>query len=497
MNNDNFNNNNSTDREKKEEGIDTTNSEIIVHIDSSSSSSSSSNSGNNNSSDSGGGINSSNLDLIPITTISNSNSISNIIDPSNSTYQIEQTSMIENDDDPFEHHTYTTTELAVSHQSHFDADDEGYDDNNRGIGDVNRVTTSYSTESIVSATAEDEYDEDEGVHVQEKQRLLFGTSRNPVYATDESSSGDEYLHKTKRIGSIVTKDVVVERTTTVSVSQAAFRKRVRHVLVMDAVLLAMFIPIVYFVYFIPSTYLGDEDSLRFWYYHWQWSKFVLWMLSIIIGFAYVAMITEQRLYPFHCRYARNRDFVQLLVASVLLFIIAASRTLMGPDDLNKHTPLSAFGYNYFFFASFLLGLHYTYLDKIMFLRAVGDKFGTPSLWYTYKLKEICAIVPIILFILSLVVWHCYLIIDEHLWSYYLIAYGGFLTLLIGVALLIRKTHYLHMHHYFIFGSLIPLSAFQTILSVFSQGVITGIMVEGVSRWSMGWLFYRGVRVLPY
>jgi len=403
--------------------------------------------------------------------------------------------MIENDD-PFEH-TYTTTDVAVSHQSHFDADDE-YDNNY--YSNNNRISNSYSTESIVSATAEDEYEED-GVHVQEKQRLLFGTSRKPVYTSStDDSSGGETTTTTKherRVGSIVTQDVIVERTATISVTQAAFRKRLRHVLTMDAVLLLVFLPIVYFVYFIPSTYLGDEESLKFFYYHWQWSKFVLWMVCIIIGFAYVAMITEERLYPFHCRYPRHRDFVQLLVASVFLFIIASSRTLMGPNDLTQHTSLSAFGFNYFFFASYLLGLHYTYLDKNMFLRSVGDKFGTPSLWYTYKVKEIFTIIPIILFIVSLIVWHCYLIIDEGLWSYYLIAYGSFLTLLIGVSLLIRRTHYLHMHHYFIFGSLIPLSAFQTILSVFSQGVITGIMVEGVSRWSMGWIYYRGVRVLPY
>lgn len=46
-----------------------------------------------------------------------------------------------------------------------------------------------------------------------------------------------------------------------------------------------------------------------------------------------------------------------------------------------------------------------------------------------------------------------------------------------------------------FGCMIPLTGFQTILSLISLGAVSGIAVEGVSRWSMGFLWYRGERVL--
>ncbi|EGG20035.1 hypothetical protein DFA_07151 [Cavenderia fasciculata] len=299
--------------------------------------------------------------------------------------------------------------------------------------------------------------------------------------------------------------------------------RLKHILTMDALYLIIFIPVCYFSYYLPSIYLGSSDALVYWDYNFQWSKYILWISSIILGFSYVSLVTEARSYPFHCRYQRHRDFFQLLFAVSLLYLIAPSRTLMGPSDgttiqersgssssqetitpgqpvnHNQKTIYEAFVFNYFsFIIPFVVALHYTYLDHNLFLRSVGDKFGTPSLWKTYTFKEVIVIIPIVLFIISLVVWHVFLIIKDHLWIYYLIAYGLFFGILISVSCAIHKNYYLHLHHYFIFGSLIPFATFNNPLTSISLGLISGITVEGCARWSMGWIWYRapdGVRIL--
>ncbi|KAK5574838.1 hypothetical protein RB653_010092 [Dictyostelium firmibasis] len=302
--------------------------------------------------------------------------------------------------------------------------------------------------------------------------------------------------------------------------------RKNYILMVDALIAIVFAPIVYFTYYIPNTTFSPFESgvsgsnsipkedtnefWKYWYYNIAWSKYALWMICIVCGFAYVSMITEKRSVPFHCRYKRHRDFFQLLFVGTIWFAIGGpSRALLGKNDviiglddhITKNTTHGfsaeeSFFYNYFgFFIPFLLGLHFTYLDRNLFLRSAGDKFGTPSLWRTFKPLEIIALCPIILFILTMAAIHIYLIIEDHLWEYFAIAYGLFFFIMIGVSWLIRSTYYLHIHHYFMFGCMIPLTGFQTILSLISLGAVSGIAVEGVSRWSMGFLWYRGERVL--
>ncbi|EGC33333.1 hypothetical protein DICPUDRAFT_154633 [Dictyostelium purpureum] len=321
---------------------------------------------------------------------------------------------------------------------------------------------------------------------------------------------------------VTIKDDKIITTTTTTITTTTTKKHTKpqgmcydgrrnYILMVDAVVALVFVPIVYFSYYIPNLKMDhNEEVYKYWYYNIPFSKYALWMFCVIGGFAYVSVITEKRSVPFHCRYKRHRDFFQLLFAASLWFAIGGpSRALFGRNDyivglddhITKNTQdgysaAESFFYNYFaFFLSFLLGLHFTYLDRNLFLRSMGDKFGTPMLWKTFKASELMALIPVLLFILAMAALHIYLIIQDKLWEYFAIAYSIFFAVLIGVSLVFRKTHYLHMHHYFIFGSLVPLTGFQTVLSLISLGAVSGIAVEGVSRWSMGWLWYRGSRVL--
>ncbi|EFA84134.1 hypothetical protein PPL_03207 [Heterostelium album PN500] len=365
------------------------------------------------------------------------------------------------------------------------------------LPDIISYEENESSKSNFNNNDNDNYNRDGGIIIEDlvHQRAIPPEELAMLARDEEIDADDEFEEGGYDTASSLS-DLEENIKSIVGGEESSTRNRVIHVLLMDGLFLLTMIPVCYISYLFPSTHLGDEQVYEYWYFNFQWSKYFLWMTSIVLGFAYVAVVTEKRNYPFHCRYKRHRDFVQLLILASLMFIISPSRTLMGPNDLEPHSIHISFVYNYFSFViPYLLGLHYTYLDYNLFLRSVGDKFGTPSLWYTYKPKEIMTIIPIILFIVTLIVWHVYLIIADNLWEYFLIAYSIFFVILIGVSWIVRKTYYLHMHHYFIFGSMIPLSGFQNPLSSFSMGVITGITVEGVSRWSMGWLWYKGVRVL--
>ncbi|EGG14933.1 hypothetical protein DFA_10807 [Cavenderia fasciculata] len=274
------------------------------------------------------------------------------------------------------------------------------------------------------------------------------------------------------------------------------KKKKKNVLLSDLIYLIIFIPICYLCYYLPSFYIESFDYL------FDTSKYVLWISSIIIGYTYVNLVTESRDYPFYCRNKTHRDFIQLLIILTLMYFIAPSKALMGNSNGDSTTTTTTtttanqtFIYNYVtYFIPYFIAIHFTYLDhNLLVLRKAGHKLGTPSLWKTYNFQEIIAIVPMILLVLSLLTWHLYLIAINGLWKYYLIVYGTVLSIVLTINYILAKTHYLHIHHYIIFGSLIPFTAFNNALSSFCLGVATGITVEGVSRWSMAKLWYPGIR----
>ena len=58
---------------------------------------------------------------------------------------------------------------------------------------------------------------------------------------------------------------------------------------------------------------------------------------------------------------------------------------------------------------------------------------------------------IVVFIGALAIYHFYLMAVWGVLQWYLIAFFGLLGLIAGISYSIRRTHYFHLHHYFIFG----------------------------------------------
>jgi len=253
------------------------------------------------------------------------------------------------------------------------------------------------------------------------------------------------------------------------------------------------VPVTYYVYSVPSEVIGKEEWLRWWVSVWPWSKMLMWSVCLVLGHFYVSGITESRKNPFARRGGNYSSYIKFLIAMPFVFFIGPIRTLIGPEDGSQ---TKAFVYNYFgFFLFYLVGLQFTYLDYFVYLRYAGDKFGTPSLWKDYTIGEILLFVPIVLGIVGLIAWHMYLIISHGLIIQYLVFYGVLLLFFLIPTIILRKTHHLHVHHYGIFGSLIPFAAFPTFLSLMCLGILTGIYVEGIGRWGMGGFWGKGVRKL--
>jgi len=76
----------------------------------------------------------------------------------------------------------------------------------------------------------------------------------------------------------------------------------------------------------------------------------------------------------------------------------------------------------------------------------------------------------------------------------LAGYGVFFVLIGIVGFLVRTTHSLHLHHYIIFGLLVPLFGLRNWYSCVLEGICVGVVIEGLDRWCMDPLFEEVCRL---
>lgn len=240
-----------------------------------------------------------------------------------------------------------------------------------------------------------------------------------------------------------------------------------------------------------------------WAQVWPLSTFIIFFLAMVAGFSFVARITEKRANPFKCRSDTYTHVTRLMISVPIVYLLGPIRALYyvssdNDDDDDISSPhhssrLAAISFNILFLFSFFVGIQFTYLDYIMMFRTAGDKFGSPSLWKTYTKRELMLIIPLALGILLVVAFQVYLISVQGL----LVWYGVFYLLvtlgLVVPTVILRKSYYLHLHHYVIFGILIPFFAFPYKISVIFLGLMTGIYVEGIARWGMSGIWYPGAQ----
>lgn len=76
-------------------------------------------------------------------------------------------------------------------------------------------------------------------------------------------------------------------------------------------------------------------------------------------------------------------------------------------------------------------------------------------------------------------------------AWLLFTFFGFEVLLfLGVTIALRKSHFLHMHHYTIAMCLIPFVSLQDGFLTFIGAYCNGVMIEGGSRWGYDPIWIR-------
>jgi hypothetical protein len=193
--------------------------------------------------------------------------------------------------------------------------------------------------------------------------------------------------------------------------------------------LLILIPVVYLVYYIPSTPLDENGWLAKYLQnnYFSWSNLVLWMILLASGFSFVAKITEQRSNMWISRQNNYHEIAKLMVAGPIIFLFGPVFTLAGPTPSHGFTAtwtrhemfgavhddsLFSFLYNYFIYTvMYYIGLQWTHFDNHDFLRDMGDKLSVPSRWKTYKKAELigislvicCIALPLITFNIAVIV----------------------------------------------------------------------------------------------
>lgn len=265
--------------------------------------------------------------------------------------------------------------------------------------------------------------------------------------------------------------------------------------------------------FVPSTAMASpllREVLR--NDRFGWAGVVVWHVLLVMGFIFVAHITEKRPNPLRSRRGHYREVVKLLASGPLLFLLGPVFALAVPESnprsvttdlteqvvgalfqLDPRADAEAFAllYNYLFFVvPFYAGLHITYMDKNLFLRAVGDKLVVPSRWKTYTKKELIALAVLLGFLLFVASCQVILLALDGLLLWYALAYGCVLAAIGVASYIIRKTHEIHVHHYLFGLILLPLPRAFNPISSCTMAAAAGVFVEGIARWSMASLWDR-------
>eukprot|EP01104_Vermistella_antarctica_P016904 TRINITY_DN586_c1_g1_i1.p1 TRINITY_DN586_c1_g1~~TRINITY_DN586_c1_g1_i1.p1 ORF type:complete len:402 (-),score=84.23 TRINITY_DN586_c1_g1_i1:70-1275(-) len=277
-------------------------------------------------------------------------------------------------------------------------------------------------------------------------------------------------------------------------------------------------PLTFLCLLIPPTPAAD------WWPSWMvaylrvpffpWSSLVLVVLLHLVGFMFVAGVTQRRPNPLKSRKKDYTQLTKLMLVSPFLFMLAPIFTLSGshlawsphdffnghPSQYGSSTCLScpefwySFLYNYFFYSlAFAVGIHNTYLDKIRFTRHMGDKLVVPSRWKTYTKAEAIATLCTAVVVGAVMVVNATFLLREIdrsspfytsplLWQ--LVCYAGVLVMLVVVSVVRWRTHEPHLHHYQIGLALVLMAPLHNPATAVLQAVGLGYYVEGVSRWSM-------------
>jgi len=207
------------------------------------------------------------------------------------------------------------------------------------------------------------------------------------------------------------------------------------------------------------------------------ARLYLWCLLLALGFAYVAGVLCDRANPFHSRLGGYGEIAKLLVSAPFLYVLGPRSRLTQPHQ-DWYTALKWYGLGYVL--PFFIALHFFYLQSISVVN------------YSLTWSDLSRMHPIgrgvflgvALLITLLAAYHIRLARQAGIAAPYTLSFVAMIVLIALATWLLRDRYYVHLHHYFVFGVLIPWARFRNPVSVVCQAVCLGIYVEGVAEWGM-------------
>jgi hypothetical protein len=212
-------------------------------------------------------------------------------------------------------------------------------------------------------------------------------------------------------------------------------------------------------------------------------RLALWMLLCVCGFAWVSLVQCGRAHPFQDRAGGYTQFLYLVCLALFLYPLGPLHVLRAVSiDGARAVGMNLLGYALPFF----IGLQFFYLQNI------------DAINYSLNYRDFARMGPagILVFsiggllLLGLLGMHLRWAKQAGMLPAYLAAIIASVLLLPLVTLLLRDTHYLHIHHWFVGAYFLPYCRFANPVSRTAQAICAGVAVEGVAEWSMAPIWER-------
>ena len=205
--------------------------------------------------------------------------------------------------------------------------------------------------------------------------------------------------------------------------------------------------------------------------------FLFWMVLVVAGFAYVAGVLCGRENPLADRQGGYWELAKLLMVAPFLYLAAPRHSLMPFAPPSRR----ALCWNLLGYAlPFFIALHFFYLQ------------GIPQINYSLTVEDFRRMhwIGRVVFggggllIAALALWHVRLARREGILAAWLGSLAGAVAAIALATWLLRESHTIHVHHYFLFGFFVPWARFRDPVSLVCQGACMGVCVEGISEWSL-------------
>eukprot|EP00658_Telonema_sp_P-2_P044364 TRINITY_DN3222_c0_g1_i5.p1 TRINITY_DN3222_c0_g1~~TRINITY_DN3222_c0_g1_i5.p1 ORF type:complete len:298 (+),score=67.12 TRINITY_DN3222_c0_g1_i5:81-974(+) len=210
-------------------------------------------------------------------------------------------------------------------------------------------------------------------------------------------------------------------------------------------------------------------------------KLALWLALNCIGFGYVSRVTERRPW-FLSRFGNFWEIGKVMALAPLIFPLGPMWTICGSAITIREYAI--FNVMYYVFP-FFIGLNWTHFQRWKPLR--GISLSPAGIKQLMTSSTACIVVAAALpGVVGAIVYHIWLI-HKSTYSWLFLGYVCVLVLGIGVtSFAVRRTHEVHLHHFFTTCVLIPLTSFHTPVSAVCQSLLAGIYIEGSARFGMGY-----------